>query len=296
MEVIHTISDFRALRPKMGTVGFVPTMGNLHKGHLHLAKMARKECETVVASIFVNPAQFAPNEDLDKYPRTLESDLELLRSEGVDYVFAPTAREMYPSGINLVVAEQVGTFVEVKGKSHQMEGQIRPHFFRGVATVVLKLFNVVSPTKAYFGQKDAQQCVVVQSMVRDLLIPTEVVVGPTVREHDGLAMSSRNNYLSPEDRKAGPVLFRALSSSYNLFHQKGVVDKESLFKEAQDTILKEPRVSLEYLSLAHPDSLRELDFVGEEGAILSGAIKTSSTRLIDNLFLKKGHENQILFA
>ena len=296
LQVVHTVKEYREIRNSLkGTVGFVPTMGNLHKGHLHLVKMARERCDTVVSSIFVNPAQFAPHEDIDKYPRTLETDLAMLKSEGCDYVFVPNAREMYPSGIVLDVKEQVGTFVEVKGRSEQMEGWVRPHFFRGVATVVLKLFNIAAPTHAFFGQKDAQQCVVVQAMSRDLFLPLEVVIGPTMREKDGLAMSSRNGYLSPTDREAGLAIFKALSAAEVRF-SAGHYGRKELLEVATQAVASEPRVKLEYFSLAHPLTLAELDEVGDDGAILSGAIKTSSTRLIDNFILRKGQKNDLLFV
>ncbi|KAJ3038027.1 hypothetical protein HDV00_001071 [Rhizophlyctis rosea] len=259
-------------------------MGALHEGHLSLARLARQNNDKVVASIFVNPAQFAPHEDLSKYPRTVEKDIEMLGSAGVDAVFLPSVEEMYPAGIVLDVKDQQGTFVEVKGKSHQMEGSIRPHFFRGVATVVTKLFNITQPTRAYFGQKDAQQCAVIRSMVRDLWVPIEVVVGATVRESDGLAMSSRNVYLSQEERKTAPVLYKALSAGVTAY-EKGMRDREELIRIAEEMIKKETRVSLEYLSLANPFSLVEEKVVGKEGAIFSGAIKVGKTRIIDNVLL-----------
>jgi len=281
---LTSIPAFRAERPKMGHLGFVPTMGNLHAGHVSLVERAKRECETVAASIFINPAQFARGEDLDKYPRTVEEDIEKLKRAGCDYVFMPSVAEMYPSGITLDIPDQQGTFIEVRGKSHQMEGIIRPHFFRGVATIVAKLFNVTTPNVAYFGQKDAQQCVVVRNLVHDLLYDIKIVVGETVREPDGLAMSSRNGYLSPSDREAGLCLYRGLSAAQRLFAQ-GVRDRARLHAAATDAINAEPRVKLQYVSLAHPRTLEELDTVGPDGAILAGAIQTSSTRLIDNVLL-----------
>ncbi|TPX60011.1 pantoate---beta-alanine ligase (AMP-forming) [Powellomyces hirtus] len=260
-------------------------MGALHAGHVSLAKLARQQCDKVVASIFVNPAQFAPTEDLAKYPRTQERDVEMLAEQGVDVIFIPTVKEMYPAGIVLDVSDQRGTFVEVKGKSHQMEGSIRPHFFRGVATVVTKLFNIIQPTKAYFGQKDAQQCAVIRSMVRDLFVPTEIVVGETMREKDGLAMSSRNRYLSPEERAIAPVLYKALSAGAAAFHEKGITRKDELVAIAKGIIETQDGVHLEYLSLADPFSLEELDSIGSNGAILSGAVRVGKTRIIDNCLL-----------
>jgi pantoate--beta-alanine ligase len=282
--VVRTVADFRALRPSLGRMGFVPTMGNLHAGHGSLVRQARRECESVAASIFVNPAQFAKGEDLDKYPRTLDADLRLLGDAGCDVVWVPPVEELYPAGIVLDRSDQQGTFVEVLGKSHQMEGTVRPHFFRGVATVVCKLFHATQPSVAYFGQKDAQQCVVIRNMVRDLLFDVQVVVGATVREPDGLAMSSRNGYLSPADRQAGLCLYRGLTAAQRLFDQ-GARDRSALHAAAATVIAAEPRVALQYVSIAHPRTLAELSAVGSEGAILSGAIMTTSTRLIDNVLL-----------
>ncbi|KAJ3287810.1 hypothetical protein HK104_008452 [Borealophlyctis nickersoniae] len=283
--IVKTVADYRQIRKnwarQAATVGFVPTMGALHEGHLSLARLARKQCDQVVASIFVNPAQFAPTEDLSKYPRTVERDIELLTEAGVDVVFLPSVPEMYPNGIPLDVK---GTFVEVKGKSHQMEGSIRPHFFRGVATVVTKLFNIIQPTHAFFGQKDAQQCAVVRSMVRDLWIPTTIIVGATIREPDGLAMSSRNRYLSPDERAIAPVLYKGLSAGLDAC-ETGVKDRKDLIEIIEKVIKAEPRVQLEYLSLANPFSLVEEERVGEDGAILSGAIRVGKTRIIDNVLL-----------
>ncbi|KAI8912305.1 hypothetical protein DFJ77DRAFT_501867 [Powellomyces hirtus] len=287
--IITTIAEYRAVRQHWQregkSVGFVPTMGALHAGHVSLAKLARQQCDKVVASIFVNPAQFAPTEDLAKYPRTQERDVEMLAEQGVDVIFIPAVKEMYPAGIVLDVSDQRGTFVEVKGKSHQMEGSIRPHFFRGVATVVTKLFNIMQPTKAYFGQKDAQQCAVIRSMVRDLFVPTEIVVGETMREKDGLAMSSRNRYLSPEERAIAPVLYKALSAGAAAFHEKGITRKDELVAIAKGIIETQEGVHLEYLSLADPFSLEELDSIGLNGAIFSGAVRVGKTRIIDNCLL-----------
>ncbi|KAI8869663.1 Pantoate-beta-alanine ligase [Ramicandelaber brevisporus] len=297
--VINELAAFRRWRREQllsgKTIGFVPTMGALHDGHLALAKQAREQCDTVVMSIFVNPAQFAPTEDLDKYPRTLDSDLAAIQrtfdasnsSEPV-VVFVPKVSEMYPVGIALERSKQRGAFVEIVDQSHQMEGSIRPHFFRGVATVVTKLLNAVQPEKAFFGQKDVQQCVVVRSLVRDLLIPTEIVVGETIREHDGLAMSSRNVYLSPEDRAAAPVLYKALLAGQNVAKSAGAsspVSRQAILDAANAVISKEPRATLEYLSIADPDTLSEVDSMTDHGAIFSGAVKLGKTRIIDNVLL-----------
>ncbi|KAJ1556051.1 pantothenate synthase [Cladochytrium tenue] len=265
--------------------------------------LARSECDRVVSSIFVNPAQFAPHEDLDKYPRTLQSDVEMLSSAGVDVVLAPTVREMYPAGITLHVDGQKGTFVEVLGMSHQLEGTIRPHFFRGVATVVTKLLNIAGPTSAYFGQKDGQQCAVVRTLVRDLHMPVRVVVCPTVRESDGLAMSSRNRYLLPDERKLAPVLYRALLAAERTFKDAasggdGAATTGALMKASALEVLEGvPGIRVEYVSVADSLTLAEVDGPllgtggssggsGPEEVMISGAIRVGSTRLIDNLLLR----------
>jgi pantoate--beta-alanine ligase len=292
-KVIKSIKDYREFRQdwykKNFQVGFVPTMGALHQGHLSLAKQAREECDVVVASIFVNPAQFAPTEDLAKYPRTLDDDVQLLNEANVDVVFAPSVDEMYPAGIPLQLDQQKGTFVTVQGKSHQMEGAIRPHFFRGVATVVSKLFNIIQPTKAFFGQKDVQQCSVIRTLCRDMHFPIEIVVGATIREKDGLAMSSRNRYLSPSEREMAPILYQGMCESIKAY-SAGERNREALLKACSDKI-KEKDVQLEYLSLAEPIELKEIDLV-TTGAILSGAIRVGKTRIIDNVLL--GMDRKIL--
>ncbi|KAJ3014387.1 UNVERIFIED_CONTAM: ATPase of 26S proteasome regulatory subunit 4, partial [Siphonaria sp. JEL0065] len=293
--IVNTIAEYRALRNQWlkdgKTIGFVPTMGALHSGHLSLAKAAKKDCDKVVASIFVNPAQFAPTEDLDRYPRTFEADVKLLGSVGVDAVFSPAVQEMYPAGIVLDVSKQTGAFVEVKGKSHMLEGSVRPHFFRGVATVVTKLFNVIQPHKAFFGQKDGQQCAVIRTMVRDLLIPTEVVVCQTIREQDGLAMSSRNRYLSPEERQLAPVLYRALKAAEDLY--VAGERNANVLTDAGNKVLKESGVPVEYLSVANSLTLEEeAGDVGKDGAMMSGAVRIGKTRIIDNILLGVEGANQ----
>ncbi|KAJ3012949.1 pantothenate synthase [Thoreauomyces humboldtii] len=298
--VVTTIAEYRAIRAEWQRdghqVGFVPTMGALHAGHASLASLARGTCDRVVASIFVNPAQFAPTEDLAVYPRTQDADVALLGSRGVDLIFAPTVKEMYPAGIVLDVSGQRGTFVEVRGKSHQMEGSVRPHFFRGVATVVTKLFNIIQPDKAFFGQKDAQQCAVIRSMVRDLFVPTKIVVGDTVREDDGLAMSSRNRYLSPEERAVAPILYKALSAGLAAYRgPESVTSREELIRIAKAIVEKQDGAKLEYLSVADPFSLEEVDNVGSDGAIFSGAVKVGKTRIIDNILLGISTENVHFF-
>ena len=209
MRVLHTISEMRSARAALGGLGLVPTMGYLHDGHLSLVARAKAECPAVAATIFVNPTQFGPNEDLARYPRDLPRDLRLLEAAGVDLVFAPEAAEIYPPGFD--------TQIVIGGVAEVLEGAVRPGHFAGVATVVAKLLNIVQPTRAYFGQKDAQQSVVIRRLVRDLNLPVEVIVAPTVREADGLALSSRNSYLTPEQRAAAPVIYRALTVARERF-------------------------------------------------------------------------------
>jgi len=256
-------------------VGFVPTMGFLHQGHLSLVQRAREESASVVVSIFVNPTQFGPREDLERYPRDLGRDLALLETEGTDIVFAPASDEMYPAGYN--------SWVEVTGITEWLEGTARPGHFRGVATVVAKLFNIVRPTRAYFGQKDAQQAIVIRRMVADLNMNLEVVTLPTVREVDGLAMSSRNSYLNQEQRRAAPVLYRALNRVRELWSQ-GETDAARLRQEMRDLIEQEPLASIEYISVADVETLKELTGV-EPLALVSIAVRIGDIRLIDNITL-----------
>jgi pantoate--beta-alanine ligase len=277
MQVISSIAAFREARARLTTLGFVPTMGYLHEGHLSLVRRAREECGAAAVSIFVNPTQFSPREDFSRYPRDLEGDLRLLEAEGVALVFTPDSAEMYPAGF--------GTFVTLPEADAVLEGAARPGHFRGVATVVCKLLNVVQPTRAYFGQKDAQQTVVVRQMVRDLNMPAEIVVAPTVREPDGLAMSSRNTYLTPEQRAAAPVLYRALQAAARRY-AAGERSGEALRQAMSATLAAEPLVQPEYVSAADPLTLRELDEPGPRGALLSMAVRLGSVRLIDNLLLE----------
>jgi len=276
MNQLTTLPDLRAARAQLPEpVGFVPTMGYLHEGHLSLARRAREECASVVVSIFVNPTQFAPNEDLDAYPRDLERDLRLLEEIGVDLVWTPTPEVMYPEGFQ--------TWVTVEELTQVLEGASRPTHFRGVTTVVTKLFNGVQPQKAYFGQKDAQQAVVIKRMVKDLNFPVEIVVCPIVREPDGLAMSSRNTYLNPAERQAATVLYRSLSAAVDAF-KAGERDADRLRAIVTEMVNAEPLAELEYISCAHPETLQELD--GEvERALLSMAVRVGKTRLIDNMLV-----------
>lgn len=276
MRTVTTLTELRTARLSLkGTVGLVPTMGYLHEGHLSLIRQARAECEHVVVSIFVNPTQFGPNEDLSKYPRDLERDLSLIEPLGVDFVWTPTAEVMYPTGYQ--------TWVEVEAITRPLEGSMRPGHFKGVTTVVAKLFNGVQPHKAYFGQKDAQQQTVIRQMVRDLNFPLEVVVCPTVREADGLAMSSRNKYLEGENRQAALVLFRALSAAKDLY-EKGERSAEALRRKMKEIIDAEPYAQMQYVSCADFDTLEELEQVKGK-ALLSMAVLIGKTRLIDNFIL-----------
>ena len=276
MQVVKTIPEFRQLRQQIGgSVGFVPTMGYLHEGHLSLVRQARIENSTVVASIFVNPTQFGPAEDLRTYPRDFNRDLELLEKEKTDVVFAPLDEEMYPASF--------GTWVDIERITERLEGAHRPGHFRGVATVVAKLFNIVQPTRAYFGQKDAQQALVIKRMVADLNMDIEIVVMPTLRESDGLAMSSRNTYLNPQERRAATVLFAALSLARQLW-QEGEKDAERIRQQMTSLIGKEALAQIDYVSIADAETLEELRTI-DQRALASLAVKIGKTRLIDNILL-----------
>ncbi|OGO59465.1 MAG: pantoate--beta-alanine ligase [Chloroflexi bacterium RBG_19FT_COMBO_47_9] len=276
MKVLVTLDELRLARTELKEpVGLVPTMGFLHEGHLSLVRQARMDCSSVVVSIFVNPTQFGQHEDLDKYPRDLQRDLSMLESADVNLVWTPNIEEMYPSGYQ--------TWVAVEDVSKPLEGAMRPGHFRGVATVVTKLFNATLPQRAYFGQKDAQQAAVIRQMSRDLNFPIEIVVCPTMREPDGLAMSSRNVYLSPDERQAASVLSRALFQAGKFFGE-GERDATRLRKVVLDTLSTEPLVMVQYVSCAHPDTLEELEGYIDR-ALLSLAVKIGKTRLIDNILL-----------
>lgn len=250
-------------------------MGALHEGHLSLVRAARAECDVVAASIFVNPTQFGPNEDLAKYPRPFERDRQLLESERVDILFAPSVEEMYPAGAT--------TFVHVEGMSERLCGKSRPGHFRGVTTVVAKLFNIVDPDRAYFGQKDAAQAAIIRKMVRELCFRTEVVVCPIVREADGLAMSSRNVYLSSQERQQALVLHRALRRVQSLFDE-GDRSVTKLRDAGERLFREEPQVQVDYVEIVHPESLEQIEHLSE-GALVAVAAKVGGTRLIDNIVL-----------
>jgi len=256
-------------------LGFVPTMGALHEGHLSLVRAAKARCDVVAVSLFVNPLQFGPNEDLAKYPRTFEPDRELLEKEAVDILFAPTPEEMYPAG--------AVTYVTVEGLSEKLCGQSRPGHFRGVTTVVAKLFHIVEPDLAFFGQKDAAQATIIRRMVQDLNLPVEIVVCPIVREPDGLAMSSRNSYLSPQERKAALVLHRALTEVKSRFDQ-GERSAIELIAVGKQVLAQEPAVRLDYFEIVDPATLDLIQqFTG--GALVAVAAFVGNTRLIDNILL-----------
>lgn len=276
MKVIETIASYRELRSScQGSVGFVPTMGYLHRGHIALVERARKETDLVVVSIFVNPTQFGPKEDFKSYPRDTARDLALLEPF-TDVVFMPSPEEMYPAGYD--------TWVDVGSITTMLEGASRPGHFRGVATVVTKLFNIVRPHKAYFGQKDAQQLRVIQKMVKELDMPLEIVPCPTVREPDGLAMSSRNTYLTPEQRAGAPILYQSLMMAHEMW-QTGDHDVASLKKAMTRLIETEPHGKIDYISIADPATLEEVE--GSRASVLiSMAVRFGTTRLIDNLLLQ----------
>jgi pantoate--beta-alanine ligase len=277
MIVTEDIAEVRAARWADSSLswGLVPTMGYLHEGHLSLVRWARAENDRLAVTIFVNPTQFSPQEDFAAYPRDLGRDLALLKQEGVDLVITPSNEVIYPPDFQ--------TYVIVEEVTRPLEGAARPTHFRGVATVVAKLFNIVQPTRAYFGQKDAQQTVVIQRMVTDLNFNLEIIVCPTVREADGLALSSRNAYLSTEQRSAATVLYRALSAAKTAF-EAGERNGDVLRQLMQDTIAAEPLARLDYVSVAHPTTLAELQMV-ERKALFSLAVFFGRTRLIDNMLV-----------
>ena len=281
MELFTTVRQMvQAREAAPRPLGLVPTMGYLHAGHLALVKRAREESTTVVVSIFVNPTQFGPSEDLATYPRDMERDLALLEQERADMVFAPSVEEMYPAGYS--------TYVDVEGMTSRLEGGQRPEHFRGVATVVTKLFTIVRPDRSYFGQKDGQQLVVVRRLARDLNLCTEVVSVPTVREPDGLALSSRNAYLSEQEREAASVLSRALRRVEEVW-RSGERDGEELRREMRGMVQAEPLAELDYVSVADVVTLEELSTV-DRRAMASLAVRIGRARLIDNVQLGGGEE------
>jgi pantoate--beta-alanine ligase len=281
LETIHTVEWMkqvaRQARQEGRLVGLVPTMGALHEGHLSLVRRAAGECRPVIVSIFVNPTQFGPDEDFKQYPRRMETDRKLLEQTGVEYAFAPEDREMYPEGFR--------TWVSVEGLSERLEGRIRPGHFRGAATVVLKLLEIVRPHKAFFGRKDAQQAQVIRRMARDLHLDSEIEVCPIVREPDGVAMSSRNAYLSPEQRRAATVLHRALDTA-RLAVERGERDAARLAAGMREMIRAEPLAQLDYAELVDQEALEPVTRL--RGTCLGlVAARFGSTRLIDNLLIEQ---------
>ena len=276
MKVVERLKHLRQARTKLpDPFGLIPTMGFLHEGHLSLVRQAKQECDSVGVSIFVNPTQFGPSEDLAAYPRDLERDLGMLDQAGVDLVWTPAVEELYPEG--------PPTWVIVDDLTEVLEGAQRPDHFRGVTTVVTKLFNAFQPNKAYFGQKDAQQARVIQRMTEDLLVPVDIVICPIVREPDGLAMSSRNTYLNPEQRQAATVLSQALGSAAEMY-ESGQRDAAALRERMIEIIATQPIAQAQYISVADPESLKELK--GDiDHALLSMAVYIGKTRLIDNRLL-----------
>jgi pantoate--beta-alanine ligase len=279
MRICKTIDDMRAAsraaRRQGKRLGFVPTMGALHEGHLSLVRAARARSDVVAASIFVNPLQFGPTEDLAKYPCSFERDAALLEKEGVDILFAPTAEEMYPAG--------AVTYVSVEGLSEKLCGKSRPGHFRGVTTVVAKLFHIVEPDLAFFGQKDAAQVTIIGRMVRDLNLPVEIIVCPVVREPDGLALSSRNAYLNPQERKSALVLYGSLLRVKSRFEQ-GELNAAALIESAKEVLAQEPAVLLDYVEIVDPTTLDPVRAL-TSGALVAVAAFVGNTRLIDNVLL-----------
>jgi pantoate--beta-alanine ligase len=276
MKVLYEIAEMRKWRHKAGgSVGFVPTMGYLHEGHIELVRRARADNKNVAVSIFVNPTQFGPQEDFAAYPRDPERDLAWLKEEKVDAAFLPDADEIYPP--------RCSTWVDMENVTDRLEGASRPGHFRGVATVVAKLFNIVEPTRAYFGQKDAQQLVVIRKMVTDLNMGIEVVAVPTVRELDGLAMSSRNVHLDPEERESAVVLYKALITALKLW-EKGESSAENIRRQITALIQSEPKATIDYVSVADAETLEELEDI-DRNALVSLAVRIGKTRLIDNITL-----------
>src|SRR5690348_3090156 len=277
MEVISTIREMRSasrdVRRQRARLGLVPTMGALHEGHLSLARAAKAKSDVVAVSIFVNPTQFGPNEDFARYPRNLEADCAMLERENVDVVFAPSAEEMYPPG--------AVTWVTVEGLSERLCGKSRPGHFRGVATVVAKLFNAVEPDVAFFGQKDAAQVAVIKRMVRDLNLPVKIEVCPIVRESDGLALSSRNAYLSPDERKMALVLHASLKRAQKLFDE-GERDAAKIVHESKKAFVWQPAVKLDYFEIVDPDTLEPIATINKRSLVAVAAF-VGNTRLIDNI-------------
>ncbi|MBA3711996.1 MAG: pantoate--beta-alanine ligase [Pyrinomonadaceae bacterium] len=287
MEIINRRQRMSSVARKLRreqdqTIGLVPTMGALHEGHLSLVREARRMCDVVVVSVFVNPAQFGPGEDFERYPRDLTQDTTKLSDYNVEYIFAPSVEEIYPKGFS--------TYVTVEGLSNQLEGVARPGHFRGVATVLTILFNTVRPDFAFFGQKDAQQTMVVKRLVRDLALDTEIVVLPTVREESGLALSSRNAYLDGRERRAASVLYRALMYAREA-HDDGERSARRLAEVVRTQVEVEPRAQLEYVSIADAETMERLDKLPDDRpTLIAIAVRIGRTRLIDNIVIQPARQ------
>ena len=278
MKVLHSVIEFQDARREAKTpLGLVPTMGALHEGHLSLIRRAGAENATLAVSIFVNPTQFGPQEDYDAYPKDMDRDLALLKREGAHLVFVPSVEEMYPVGFD--------TWVEVGALARRLEGEYRPGHFRGVATVVTRLLNIVRPDRAYFGQKDAQQGLIIKRLNADLNLGVEIVVAPTVREADGLAASSRNIYLSPKERQEAPVLYRSLCLAQKMY-EGGSRDAEAIRQAITRLIGEESLATIDYVSVADASTLEELEYIAQP-ALVSLAVRIGKTRLIDNITLSE---------
>jgi pantoate--beta-alanine ligase len=280
MKILKKINEVRdeikKVKKENKIIGFVPTMGYLHEGHISLIKKAKEECDYVVVSIFVNPTQFCPGEDFDRYPRDIERDIKILENEKVDLLFNPDIEEMYK--------KEHKTWVIVDKISDIYEGKFRPGHFKGVCTVVIKLFNIVQPDKAYFGWKDFQQLIIIKKMVEDLNIPVEIIGCPTIREEDGLAASSRNVYLNEEERKKALCLYKALKKIEEMIKNEKIYECEILIKEGRKIIEKEEGVEIQYLDIVSMDNMKKLEKI-EGKAVIIGAIKIGNIRLIDNLIV-----------
>ena len=283
MEIINRRQRMSSVARKLRrepdqTIGLVPTMGALHDGHLSLVREARRMADIVIVSVFVNPTQFSPGEDFDRYPRDLTQDAALLTDYSVDYIFAPSPDEMYTKGFS--------TYVTVEGLSDQLEGVARPGHFRGVATVVTILLNLIRPDFAFFGQKDAQQTLVIKRLVRDLALDSEIIVLPTVRESSGLALASRNSYLNAEERQSAAIIYRALTRAESAYAE-GERNASKLAGIVRATIETEPRAKLDYVSVSDADTLEKLDKLNDRGVLIAAAARFGSTRLIDNIVINR---------
>ena len=274
MKVIRSISEANQFRNSINVVGLVPTMGAIHEGHLSLVRKAKEDCDIVIVTIFTNPIQFSNRDDFSSYPKTIDQDLDFLRQEGVDLVFCPSEADIYPDGFT--------TSVEVEKFSDLFEGKSRPGHFKGVTTIVTKLLNLFLPNKVYFGQKDFQQTFLIQKLNADLNINSEIIVLPTIRESDGLPVSSRNVLLSKDERISASVLYRVLKNIKNL----DTFDSKKIYQEIENEIIKENLVELDYVKIVNPDTFSELLEVGENAIILI-AINIGSIRLLDNVFIKR---------